>query len=864
MRFTLKDYQDDAVGEVLRNLADARDDWHRRHRPVAFSLTATTGAGKTVMAAAVIEALFEGNDDFDFEPDPGAVVLWFTDDPSLNEQTRFRLIEAADRIGHSRLVVVENTFNQEKFEPGKVYFLNAQKLSRNSMLVRGAPQDEQEPLIERSVMPDARSSTMWDTIRNTVEDDQLTLYMILDEAHRGMKQRSASDRVERSTIVTRLINGANGDPPVPIVWGISATVDRFNQAMAKAEGRTSYPPIVVDSRRVQESGLLKDDIRLGFPATSGQFDTVLLKQATRKAKEATALWRDYMTGGVDNQDLVLPLLVVQVSNTPSNDLLLSAFNTISDEWPDLAPDAMAHVFGEHATIELGGHVVPHVSPEKVQESTHIRVLFAKDAVSTGWDCPRAEVLASFRAAQDKTYITQLLGRMVRTPLARRVPGNDLLNSVECVLPHFNRSTATTIAEMLLGKKAEGDDGSGDTGGGDGRRVLFKPVDMQVNPAVAQSVWDAFDRLPSQTLPRRAAKPTKRLSALGQALSRDGIRPNARKDAYSEMFAALDGLMARHKASIDEAVSRILEVRGETIIASVREGKVKAGEGFSEIADDRAIDAEFKAAGRVLSPDIARKYAEHIAVPDGDDDGLLDADVKVAALAKVESVQGDLDREADTLTQKWLSKYRVAIKGLSDERRAVYDDIIAMSTEPQRTDILRPRIRTEETEDADGNKVPVKSDHLMSDADGNFPVALLNAWEISVLESEMKQPGFLAWYRNPSRASADSLAIAYKDGKDNWRRMCPDFIFFSGSGDDVNVSIVDPHGFYLGDALPKLRGLADYATKFGSEFHRIEAVAEMTDKKLRVLDIKSAAVRQAIHEAKDAEALYLSNAATDYY
>ena len=33
MRFTLKDYQDDAVGDVLRNLADARDDWHRRTGP---------------------------------------------------------------------------------------------------------------------------------------------------------------------------------------------------------------------------------------------------------------------------------------------------------------------------------------------------------------------------------------------------------------------------------------------------------------------------------------------------------------------------------------------------------------------------------------------------------------------------------------------------------------------------------------------------------------------------------------------------------------------------------------------------------------------------------------------------------------
>ena len=56
-----------------------------------LSLTATTGAGKTVMAAAVFEALFYGNDDYDFEADRGAVVLWFSDDPSLNEQSRHEL-----------------------------------------------------------------------------------------------------------------------------------------------------------------------------------------------------------------------------------------------------------------------------------------------------------------------------------------------------------------------------------------------------------------------------------------------------------------------------------------------------------------------------------------------------------------------------------------------------------------------------------------------------------------------------------------------------------------------------------------------------------------------------------------------------
>ena len=70
MRYTLKDYQDDAIADVLARLGWARDDWHERKAPVAFSLTATTGAGKTVMAAAVIEALFDGNPDHDFDSDP--------------------------------------------------------------------------------------------------------------------------------------------------------------------------------------------------------------------------------------------------------------------------------------------------------------------------------------------------------------------------------------------------------------------------------------------------------------------------------------------------------------------------------------------------------------------------------------------------------------------------------------------------------------------------------------------------------------------------------------------------------------------------------------------------------------------------
>lgn len=208
MKFTLKDYQEDAVKNVLVNLKKASRRWREDGDKHAFSLTATTGAGKTVMAAAVFEALFHGDDNYDIEPDRGAVVIWFSDDPSLNEQSRFRLLEASDRLTLSDLVVVQNTFQREVLEPGKIYFLNTQKLGKSSLLVRGHDPDDAgiEKDGQMRLMPDSRSFTIWDTIRNTIDDPALTLYLVLDEAHRGM--RAATGANEKTTIVKRLINGS--------------------------------------------------------------------------------------------------------------------------------------------------------------------------------------------------------------------------------------------------------------------------------------------------------------------------------------------------------------------------------------------------------------------------------------------------------------------------------------------------------------------------------------------------------------------------------------------------------------------------------------------------------------------------------
>lgn len=862
MKFTLKDYQEDAVKDVLTNLRKAAKRWHEDGDRHAFSLTATTGAGKTVMAAAVFEALFHGDDNFDFEPDPGAVVIWFSDDPALNAQSHFRLREASDRLTLSDLVIVQNTFNREKLEAGKVYFLNTQKLSKSSLLVRG--HDPDDPGVEtdgrQTVMPDMRAFTIWDTIQNTIEDPDLTLYLVLDEAHRGMKASGGNGGGEKPTIVKRLINGSGSVPGIPIVLGISATVERFNAAMADMQGRATLPNVVVDSGKVQSSGLLKDTIILDVPNEVGQFDTVLVRRGTDKLKDITAAWEEYAKQQ-DDADTVAPLMVLQVPNSPDHDEIGRALDTIYERWPELGDDAVAHVFGDHTTQTFGSHSIPYISPERVQESTWVRVLIAKDAISTGWDCPRAEVMVSFRPAKDRTHITQLLGRMVRTPLARRIPGNERLNAVDCLLPFFDAQSVKDVAKALM---------SGGDGGEElpGRRVLVNPDEMKPNPAIPEAVWDKLLSLPSQSLPKRQAKPVKRLTSLAHELAADGLLPEAGKKAHAEMHKVLNAARERYKSEIAKARKTVMTVEGKSLKTDL-ETREMSFDDFLEAADFAVIDDAYRRAGRTISPDLATSYSESLAKAEGDDGdleaALIEARVTVAALGLVPEVKEYLETEAESLANKWLTHHRIEIKSLSDERQEVYRQIREMSAHPLDVDLAKPASWMQPTtvREADGSETPLPrfERHLLCAEDGMFPEDF-NSWEGDVLSAELKRAGTIAWYRNPSRASQDSLGVTYEDGGDV-KIVRPDFIFVAKLADgSIAADIVDPHGTQFGDSIPKLKGLAKYAETYGETFRRIDAIAKVGEG-FRVLDLKEEAVRAAVESATSVKALYESAVADDY-
>lgn len=849
MKFTLKDYQADAVSEVLKNITSARTLYKKSEDPVpsSFSLTATTGAGKTVMAAAVIETIFWGNESFDFNSDPGAVVIWFSDDPALNEQTRNRLMDASEKFTHANLVRIEPPFAKPRLDPGKVYFLNTQKLTKSSKLTRGHAEptdDAAQPQIsglKEIATPDLQGWTIWQTLANTIEDPDLTLYLILDEAHRGFNTKTNSDK---PTIVRKLVNGTKLRPAVPVVWGISATIEHFDEAMKQAEAtknRQSLKPVLVDPSRVQESGLVKDTLVLDIPDEAGNFDSVLVRRAARKLRESTERWATY----VESQGLhetVKPLLVLQTPNTPAPDDVGLALDTIFAEYPELTADAVRHVLGDHSTQKFGAWAVEWIEPQRVQEDDHVRILVAKDAISTGWDCPRAEVLVSFRPAKDNTHITQLLGRMVRSPLARRVPGDERLNAVDCILPFFDRTTAVKVVRYLTGDLASMP--------GDQKKAVIDGKELARNPNVPQAVWDLWEQLPTQTLPQRGAKPVKRLVALAQALSADGLRPGALKSAEGEVHASLDAFAIKYARQLEAAVQEVWDVHVKEI--SGRYGK--AGLSYSEFverADDRAIRTGFEAAKKAFGADIAQSYVSHVAGPDdpdADDDGLREAYVRAAALATVKEVREKVDADALELTTSWFAEHRVAIKGLPDARQQEYEDIRALATEPQIGALRPPRTRIEgftvELEDGQFARAPLAPLHLMSDEEGEFPLTGLNEWERKVVFAELRRTDSRGWYRNPSRAAFDSLGIAYRDPSGNWRSMHPDFVFFNEVDGKFAASIIDPHGHHLGDASTKLQALANFASEFGDRFHRIEALAE-DGGRMRVIDLKNKIVRGAV-------------------
>lgn len=895
MKYELFDYQDAAQKHVLRaldgmSLAYATND----DELGAIVLAAPTGAGKTVIATAVIESALDGDDVA--PPIQGSTFLWVTDDPSLNKQTIQKMIAASSALAPNRLIPIENDFDQEMLDEGKIYFLNIQKLGAAATLSKGGI--------------DGRTYSFWDTLANTIKQRPRGLVVVVDEAHRGTTARTTRD-----TIVSQIIGGGTTSrPAAPVVWGISATPKRFRELMDE-RGRT-VKTHNVQIEDVRSSGLLKDQIILGHTRGIQAAESTLVRHGVAKIREYDAAWQAYCDEWGDPR--VDPILVIQVDDKPSSKDLGDLVATVMDEWDDIDSSHIVHTFASHSPVDAGPHQIAYCPPEDIQDRHDVRIVLCKTAITTGWDCPRAEVLVSMRVARDVDLITQIMGRMVRTPLARRILTDETLNTVNCVLPKFDETGVDKITEQFErgddGNLAGGTevvkepvvitrnptlrpstpaspstttDGSSNTGSGgtpgsvddpswfgateppitdpqpsrpggtltrpaqDGPSLMDEaPERLGLLPQGSLDVFGLLQQLPSYTIPRKIRRPgVSRLMSLAALLVEKhgdiAIEPTAINQARNALVSEVEAFRANLEArGVLEA--RIAEVSTTRLFErAVTYGSTSEADNTRDTTielDTRGISILMDRARRALPEGIANAYVDRVAIHDAD---VTDAQIVTIALTQDVELPVLIEERASTLVAQWLQKYSSATTRLGPAEQEKFDRIRRESDRPLLTTFSVPKQRMHDAVGEEWDR------HILSDENGKLRLELKN-WEAHVLRTELDH-GAIAWYRNPTGGN-HALQIPYT-AADGIRGVYPDFLFVHDIGGQLLASLVDPHGTHLADAVPKLKGISEYTARHGDAFHRIQSIANV-DKQYRMLNLKDSVTRQAIDSFEGADAAEL--------
>jgi len=831
MKLPLFDFQKDVLHALRDKLITART-YASSDNPQAIAFSAPTGSGKTIVMTSLLEAILVAPDDqlawpSTWTPQPDAVILWVSDMPELNEQTRMKIESKSDSIkSRWQLVSIDSTFDAERLEGGRIYFINTQKLGTDKLLTK---------------VGDGRDYSIWTTLTNTAQMALNRFYVVIDEAHRGMTGARAAR--EAQTIMQRFLLGAPevGLVKMPLVIGLSATPKRFMDLLEQAPHTVHKVTIPVEDVRL--SGLLKDRILIHHPKSISLAEMALLEEAARRWDELREEWTKYCS--LEHESLVSPILVIQVENKTDDQLskthLSDALDVIESAIGRRLDDCeVAHAMHDVSDMIIGGRRIRRVEASRIDEDSDIGIVFFKTSLSTGWDCPRAEVMMSFRRAEDHTYIAQLLGRMVRTPLARRIERNAALNDVHLFLPHFD---AGAVQRVIADLQNVEDVPPSEIGSSHELVVLKRREDCD-------EVFAAMESLITYRVnATRVQSPLRRYMAIARGLTLDGVDLEVWEQAKDKitgwMETQLSGL--KEAGRFTEAAKEIAQVGLTTVAVSQGSSVTEALENYYIHASDADIERLFEESGRILSHGLHMSYWQKHGNRDS-----FEVKIEVIVLAKNHEAMVALEGNGETEFDLLYDLHKKEIGRLREQRRSYYEKLRLATAKPSEVPLHLP-----ESIDFRRNMTdPLWTKHLYVEEGETFR-AELGSWEAGVLEEELANPKVVAWLRNVDRKPW-SLEIPYATGGEI-RPMFPDFVIVRQSNKEFVCDILEPHDSSLADNYEKAVGLCQFAEKHGHLFGRIQLIRKAKspsgEDHFYRLDINRSPIRKKV-------ALILSNAQLD--
>lgn len=351
----LKDFQEWAVSKL-------RNNFFRPKSKQTTIFSAPTGSGKTVMLIALMDSIIKNNpNDYDY------TFVWLTPgNGELEEQSYKSTLEKASLVSPKML---QDTLTNG-FKPCSVNFINWEKITKKDNIAT----------------KDGEITNLFQRI--TEAKQQNTHFVIIvDEEHRNQNSNTQ-----------KLIDSFDPDK----VIRTSATPQSYGK---------EYESVKVDEEDVIHQGMITNSVILNMGVDEGDniSDPIsyFLDLADEKRRE---IKQTYQKLNKNINPLVLIQLPDEKNSKKNKEYMQSRGELIQN-----IENYLKEIGQQENQISrwLSGD---HFHTENIEKNdSEVNYLLMKQAVSTGWDAPRAKIIVALRLNMEVTFTLQTIGRIRRMP-----------------------------------------------------------------------------------------------------------------------------------------------------------------------------------------------------------------------------------------------------------------------------------------------------------------------------------------------------------------------------------------------------------------------------------------------------------------